>query len=213
MIEFLINKDDIIKVIDKFVKKYEIEKSMAEAIYDNIKNTSYPPEDNDDNEEENKDNKNNINKRPKSQSVIVKAQDTQKTDKRSKSFKKKDNSNINKEEQKVGAPIVNSKNKAEYVGAIKGTSITIDVKPPIILLRSIDKTGKISTKLFDVFEDEEPKLTLNENLNSLDLTKNILDICLKHKTKEIKEIDDKNNKKMADNILLYALKKTSLKPQ
>jgi len=100
MIEFLINKDDIIKVVDKFVKKYEIEKSMAEAIYDNIKNTSYPPEDNDDNEEENKDNKNNINKRPKSQSVIVKAQDTQKTDKRSKSFKKKDNSIINKEEQK-----------------------------------------------------------------------------------------------------------------
>ena len=121
-----------------------------------------------------------------------------------------ENSNINKEEQKIGVPIVNSKNRAEYVGAIKGTSITIDVKSPIILLRSIDKTGKISTKSFDVFEDEEPKLTLNENLNSLDLTKNILDICLKHKTKEI---DEKDNKKMADNILLYAFKKTSTKPQ
>ena len=45
MIEFKINKDDIIKVVDLFVKRYEIEPSMAEAIYENIKSTSYPQED------------------------------------------------------------------------------------------------------------------------------------------------------------------------
>ena len=42
MIEFKINKEDINKVVDFFVKKYEIEQSMAEAIYENIKSTSYP---------------------------------------------------------------------------------------------------------------------------------------------------------------------------
>ena len=100
MIEFLFNKDDIIKIVDKFIKKYEIEKSLAKAIYGNIKNTSYIPEDNDDNEEENKDNKKDNNKRPKSQNIIVKNEDTKKTDKRSWSFKEKENNNINKEGQK-----------------------------------------------------------------------------------------------------------------
>ena len=43
MIEFGINKDEIIKVVDIFVKKYEIDPAMVEAIYGNIENTK-PPE-------------------------------------------------------------------------------------------------------------------------------------------------------------------------
>ena len=50
MIEFKINKEDITKVVEFFVKKYEIDPAMAEAIYENIKNTSSPEE----NEEEEK---------------------------------------------------------------------------------------------------------------------------------------------------------------
>lgn len=45
MIEFKINKEDINKVVDIFVKRYEIDPSMAEAIYENIKNTPYPQAD------------------------------------------------------------------------------------------------------------------------------------------------------------------------
>ena len=45
MKEFKINKEDIIKVVDYFVKKYEIDPTMAEAIYENIKNGKKPEED------------------------------------------------------------------------------------------------------------------------------------------------------------------------
>jgi len=50
MIEFKINKEDITQVVEFFVKKYEIEPAMVEAIYKNIKNTPSPQE----NEEEEK---------------------------------------------------------------------------------------------------------------------------------------------------------------
>ena len=45
MIEFKIEKKDITKIVDSFIKKYGIEESMAEAIYENIKNTSPLKED------------------------------------------------------------------------------------------------------------------------------------------------------------------------
>jgi hypothetical protein len=48
MIEFKIEKKDITKIVDSFIKKYGIEESMAEAIYENIKNTSPLEEDEDD---------------------------------------------------------------------------------------------------------------------------------------------------------------------
>ena len=48
MIEFKILKDDINKIADIFIKKYEIEQSMAEIIYENIKSTPYPEEDEED---------------------------------------------------------------------------------------------------------------------------------------------------------------------
>ena len=45
MIEFKINKEDITKVVEFFVNKYEIAPPMAESIYENIKNTAHPKED------------------------------------------------------------------------------------------------------------------------------------------------------------------------
>ena len=45
MMEFKMNIKDIFKVIDTFVKKYEIDPGMAEAIYDNIKNSKQSEED------------------------------------------------------------------------------------------------------------------------------------------------------------------------
>ena len=45
MMEFKINKEDINKVVDIFVKKYEIDPTMAEAIYENIKSVNQPEED------------------------------------------------------------------------------------------------------------------------------------------------------------------------
>ena len=42
MLEFQIDKNDIIKVVDIFVKKYGIDPAMAEAIYGNIKTESTP---------------------------------------------------------------------------------------------------------------------------------------------------------------------------
>ena len=125
-----------------------------------------------------------------------------------KSELKIENNNNDKEEAKMGTTIVNNKNKVEFNGPIKGTSITIEIKPPIILLRSFDKDGKISTKSFEVFEEEENKLILNENNNIINLAKNIYDISLFHKKKEI---EDKKNKDMADNILFFAFKKKTPK--
>ena len=99
MIEFMINKDDIIKIVDIFVNKYEIEKTMAEAIYENIKNAKCNLFE--DHNEEKEDDINEINKRPKAQSVTKKSGQI-KIDKRSQSFKVKEiiSKNILKEKEK-----------------------------------------------------------------------------------------------------------------
>ena len=89
MIEFQINKDDIIKIVDLFIKKYEIEKSMAEIIYENINNSNNSLIDK---EEEIEDNINKINKRPKAL-TMHKKQEEIKLNKRSKSLKIKDTNN------------------------------------------------------------------------------------------------------------------------
>ena len=115
--------------------------------------------------------------------------------------------NINKEEEKNGPPLIINKNKMEYPGAKKGTSITIEIKPPVILLRIFDKNGKIDTKAMEVFEEEENKLCLYEDNNTISLSKNIFDISLYHKKKEI---EDKKTKNLADNILVNAFKKRFL---
>ena len=99
MVEFMINKDDINKVVDTFVKKYGVEKEMAEAIYENIKNVPQIEEEDDDEEDTN--NK-EINKRPKAQSVYEKPKEKI-TDSRSKSFNEKlpSNSNTNIDNKKT----------------------------------------------------------------------------------------------------------------
>ena len=115
MIEFCINKEDIIKTVDIFVKKYDIEKPMAEAIYENIKSTPLPEID--DKEEENEDDINNINKRPKAQSVVKKSEEVSNVDKRSKSLKIKESSN-----KKI--PQDNNKEKNNIIENNKNTEIT-----------------------------------------------------------------------------------------
>ena len=57
MIEFKFDKDDIKKYVEIFVKKYDIEKSIVDVIYDNINNTPYA-ENEDDEEEDIKEDKN-----------------------------------------------------------------------------------------------------------------------------------------------------------
>ena len=87
----MINKDDIVKIVNLFVNKYEIEKSMAEAIYEGIKYTNQNSCD--DKEKEIEDDINQIiNRRPKAQRVIKKSEQIV-IDKRSQSFKIKDSNN------------------------------------------------------------------------------------------------------------------------
>ena len=98
------------------------------------------------------------------------------------------NINVIKDESKMGVPLViNTKNKAEFAGAMKGTTITIDIREPILLLRCFDKNGAIHTRRIEVLEDEEMKLCLNENINVVNLSNNIFDICLAHNKKESEE--------------------------
>ena len=106
--------------------------------------------------------------------------------------------NTNKEEEKT---LNVNKNRAEYAGSLKGTSIIIDIKQPIILLKEIDKNGNLFTKRFAVFYEEEKKLIFNKNDDVFDLSKNIFEITLEHKKREIEE---KKNQMLAkaDSIVL-----------
>ena len=120
MIEFKIEKKDITKIVDSFIKKYGIEESMAEAIYENIKNTSPLEEDeedekyfkeyeeefqikknnmiNNDEEEDDSSTDNIIESRPRT-STITKQNEKMIIESRSKSIKAKKTpyKNINKD--------------------------------------------------------------------------------------------------------------------
>ena len=111
-----------------------------------------------------------------------------------------EHNNTNKEEAKIGTNVVVNKNKAEYAGALKGTSIIIDIREPIILLRYIGKNGEISTQRYEILEEEETKLCLNKDIKVEDLASNLFEICLEHKRNELEE---KKNKELADNIIKY----------
>ena len=110
MIEFEINKDDIIKIVDVFSKKYEITPAMSEAIYENIKNSKQAEVDEElrnyfmdleekyekkRDEEKNNSFDNNIANelRDRSQTIQtnMKADDLKTNDVRSKSLKEKNN--------------------------------------------------------------------------------------------------------------------------
>ena len=111
-----------------------------------------------------------------------------------------EHNNTNKEEAKIGTNVVVNKNKAEYAGSLKGTSIIIDIREPIILLRYIGKNGEISTQRYEILEEEETKLCLNKDIKVEDLASNLFEICLEHKRNELEE---KKNKELADNIIKY----------
>ena len=119
-------------------------------------------------------------------------------------IQRENNSIINIEEDKNGQPVTVNKNKVEYPGAKNGTTIIIEIKPPILLLRRFNSDGTIYTKCTEIFEEEENKLSLNEGNNIYNLTKNMFEISIHHKQKENEE---RNNKEMANNILMYAFKK------
>ena len=119
-------------------------------------------------------------------------------------IQRENNSITNIEEDKNGQPVAINKNKVEYPGAKNGTTITIEIKPPILLLRRFNSDGTIYTKCTEIFEEEENKLSLSNGNNIYNLTKNMFEISINHKQKEIEE---KNNKDLANNILMYAFKK------
>ena len=102
--------------------------------------------------------------------------------------KKSFEENPNKEEEKT---LNVNKNRAEYAGSLKGTSIIIDIKQPIILLKGIDKNGNLFTKRFAIFYEEEKKLIFNRKDEVVDLSKNIYEITLEHKKREIEEEKNK----------------------
>ena len=110
---------------------------------------------------------------------------------------------INKEEEKLETFL--NKNKIEFPGGKKGSSLSVEIKQPIILLRSIYENGKINTKVVEVLEDKENMLCLNNENNALNLSRNIYELSMYYREKEI---DDKNRKDLADNILHLAIKKS-----
>ena len=99
MVELKFKKEDIFKLVDVFVKKYEIEKATEEVIYENIKNTPYPKDVDEEEEEDNKDEKNDISKRQKSK-TIVKQNEKIKSNPRSNSLVEKKPIDKNNENQK-----------------------------------------------------------------------------------------------------------------
>ena len=94
---------------------------------------------------------------------------------------------VNKDELKMGIALISTKNLVEYAGSKIGTTISIDIKLPIIFLKSIDKIGNLQTKRFAIFEEDFPKLLLSKNNDVVNLSKNIYEIALEHNRKEIEE--------------------------
>ena len=94
---------------------------------------------------------------------------------------------VNKEELKMGIALISTKNLVEYAGSKKGTTISIDIKLPIIYLKSIDRIGNLQTQRFAIFEEDFQKLLLNKNNDVVNLSKNIYEIALEHNRKEIEE--------------------------
>ena len=94
---------------------------------------------------------------------------------------------VNKDELKMGISLISTKNLVEYAGSKKGTTISIDIKLPIIFLKSIDRIGNLQTQRFAVFEEDFHKLLLSKNNDVVNLSKNIYEIALEHNRKEIEE--------------------------
>ena len=194
MIEFMIKKEDIIKMVDKFVKKYEIEKGMAEAIYENINNTPEPKDDDDDDDEED-DIFDDISNRPKSLTIINKNQKGKK-DMRTKSLYVKntiieDKENIKEEiSKKIDDKDLGNKNKEEKNEIIENNII---IEKNIINEEGKEKKEEKSIKIIQK-EDKEniiKKEDKNEETKKEDDKKN--ETKKEDKSIEIKKEDKKEN--------------------
>ena len=70
-----------------------------------------------------------------------------------------------------------NKLKTEFPGIVKGTNISIEIKPPIILKRKINDTGDIETRKFRLSNDDEKKISDIPIGDSINLCKNIYEIA------------------------------------
>ena len=83
----------------------------------------------------------------------------------------------------VNLPKINSNNenvnklKTEFPGDVKGTSISIEIKPPIILKRKINEGGDIETRKLRLTNDDEKKISEVRIGDSVNLCKNIYEIA------------------------------------
>ena len=192
MIEFKIEKKDITKIVDSFIKKYGIEESMAEAIYENIKNTSPLEEDeedekyfkeyeeefqikknnmiNNDEEEDDSSTDNIIEGRPRT-STITKQNEKMIIESRSKSIKAKKTpyKNINKDndnsiEKEKEKDNENKINKNVEEVNVKGDNEIIEDNT----IEDIKNNEKEENKNIDNIktEDEKNKIIDNEEKNS-----------------------------------------------
>ena len=194
MIEFKIDKKDITKIVDSFIKKYGIEESMAEAIYENIKSTSPLEEDEDDekffkeyeeeyqirknnkinNDEEEEDNSidNIIEGRPRTL-TITKQNEKMIIESRSKSIKEKktpykninkDNDNNSSIEKDKEKDNKNKINKRVEEVNVKEENKIIE-NNKIEDIKKNEKEG--NTNLDDIkTEDEKNKIIDNDIINS-----------------------------------------------
>ena len=194
MIEFKIEKKDITKIVDSFIKKYGIEESMAEAIYENIKSTSPLEEDEDDekffkeyeeeyqirknnkinNDEEEEDNSidNIIEGRPRTL-TITKQNEKMIIESRSKSIKEKktpykninkDNDNNSSIEKDKEKDNKNKINKRVEEVNVKEENKIIE-NNKIEDIKKNEKEG--NTNLDDIkTEDEKNKIIDNDIINS-----------------------------------------------
>ena len=192
MIEFKIEKKDITKIVDSFIKKYGIEESMAEAIYENIKNTSPLEEDeedekyfkeyeeefqikknnmiNNDEEEDDSSTDNIIEGRPRT-STITKQNEKMIIESRSKSIKAKKTpyKNINKDndnsiEKEKEKDNENKINKNVEEVNVKGDNEIIEDNK----IEDIKNNEKEENKNIDNIktEDEKNKIINKEEKNS-----------------------------------------------
>ena len=172
MLEFKINKEDIIKVVDIFVKKYELDPDMSEAIYENIKSSKFSEEDEENEkyfkelEEKYENRKNNLldddidNLRPRAQTISTnKDNNNEIKDSRSKSLK----------EKTTPYKIIKNDDKSKDKEIIEDKNVIIEDKKVIEIKVSkelqIDKVNKIQV---------EGKIEENDDNKNTDNNKNII---------------------------------------
>jgi hypothetical protein len=172
MLEFKINKEDIIKVVDIFVKKYELDPDMSEAIYENIKSSKFSEEDEENEkyfkelEEKYENRKNNLldddidNLRPRAQTISTnKDNNNEIKDSRSKSLK----------EKTTPYKIIKNDDKSKDKEIIEEKNVIIEDKKVIEIKVSkelqIDKVNKIQV---------EGKIEENDDNKNTDNNKNII---------------------------------------